>query len=42
MQGNHALPSELGSTPRLGVEMILSLATHHDFAVLGYPETLCE
>ena len=35
MKVNHSLLSKLGATACLGVEVILSLSAHQDFAILG-------
>lgn len=31
----HTLPPQLGAAARFSVEMVLSLAAHHEFTVLG-------
>ncbi len=42
MKRTHALPSQLGAAARLGIEMILPLAAHENFAVLRYLEAFGE
>ena len=42
MERIHALSPQLGAPARLGVEMVLSLATHQNLAIFGDLETFGE